>query len=115
MGENELSAFLTHLAVDKHVSASTQNQALSALLFLYKEVLWVELDWLENVIRAKRSQRLPVVLTVNEVRKILRLIPGSNGLISRFMYGTGMRLMEAIRLTIRNVSSDCFFITILLK
>ena len=104
MGEAEITAFLSHLAVDKHVSAATQNQALSALLFLYKEVLGVELDWLDDVVRAKRPQRLPVVLTVSEVRKILSLIPGINGLIARLMYGTGMRLMEAIRLRVKDVN-----------
>jgi site-specific recombinase XerD len=63
MGEKEIRAFLTHLAVDKHVSASTQNQALSALLFLYKKVLQVDLEWIDDVVRAKRPKRLPVVLT----------------------------------------------------
>ena len=106
MGESEITSFLTHLAVDKHVSASTQNQALSALLFLYKEVLGMELDWLEGVVRAKRPQRLPVVLTAGEVIKILTLIPSVNGLIARLMYGTGMRLMEAIRLRIKDVNFE---------
>jgi len=106
MGEAEITSFLTHLAVDKHVSASTQNQALSALLFLYKEVLGMELDWLEDVVRAKRPQRLPVVLTAGEVIKILTLIPSVNGLIARLMYGTGMRLMEAIRLRIKDVNFE---------
>ena len=112
MGEAEITAFLSHLAVDKHVSASTQNQALSALLFLYKEVLGVELDWLEDVVRAKRPQRLPVVLTVNEVRQILSLIPENNGLIARLMYGTGMRLMEAIRLRVKDINFEYRQITI---
>ena len=112
MGEAEITAFLSHLAVDKHVSASTQNQALSALLFLYKEVLGVELDWLEDVVRAKRPQRLPVVLSVNEVRQILSLIPENNGLIARLMYGTGMRLMEAIRLRVKDINFEYRQITI---
>ena len=94
LGETEITAFLTHLAVEKHVSASTQNQALSALLFLYQEVLGIKLDWLDGVVRARRPLRLPVVLTVGEVRKILELIPGTTGLIARLLYGTGMRLME---------------------
>lgn len=106
MGEAEITAFLSHLAIDKHVSASTQNQALSALLFLYKVVLGVELDWLDDVVRAKQPQRLPVVLTVSEVRKILGLIQGTNGLIARLMYGTGMRLMEAIRLRVKDVNFE---------
>ena len=88
MGEAEITSFLTHLAVDKHVAASTQNQALSALLFLYKEVLGVELDWLEDVVRARRPQRLPVVLTVSKVKNILSLIPATNGLIACLLYGT---------------------------
>lgn len=112
MGEAEITAFLSHLAVDKHVSSSTQNQALSALLFLYKEVLGVELDWLDDVVRAKRPQRLPVVLTVSEVRKILGLIPGTNGLIARLMYGTGMRLMEAARLRVKDINFEYRQITI---
>ena len=112
MGEAEITAFLSHLAVDKHVSSSTQNQALSALLFLYKEVLGVELDWLDDVVRAKRPQRLPVVLTVSEVRKILGLIPGTNGLIARLMYGTGMRLMEVARLRVKDVNFEYRQITI---
>ena len=69
MGEEEISSFLTHLAVDRKVSASTQNQALSALLFLYKQVLAINLDWLDNVVRAKRPKRLPVVLTQEETRR----------------------------------------------
>jgi len=103
MGEQEITAFLTYLAVEKHVSASTQNQALSALLFLYKEVLKLELDWLEDVVRPKR---LPVVLTQNEVQRVLSLISGTNGLIARLMYGTGMRLMEAIRLRVKDIEFD---------
>lgn len=112
MGEAELSAFLTHLAVDKHVAASTQNQALSALLFLYKEVLGIQLDWLEDVVRAKRPQRLPVVLTTKEVQQIIDHIQGTNGLIARLMYGTGMRLMEAIRLRIKDIDFEYKQITI---
>ena len=76
MGATEVEAFLTHLAVDGKVSASTQNQALSALLFLYKEVLAVDLLWLDNVVRAKRPQRLPVVLTRSEVREVLIRMKG---------------------------------------
>ena len=103
MGEKEVSAFLTHLAVDKHVSASTQNQALSAILFLYKRVLNIELEWLENVVRAKRPKYLPVVLTKTEVRNILNAMTGTNALIAKLLYGTGMRLMEALRLRVQDV------------
>ncbi|MEX2515516.1 MAG: integron integrase [Gammaproteobacteria bacterium] len=112
MGEAEISAFLTWLATEKHVSASTQNQALSALLFLYKEVLGVKLDWLDDVVRAKRPRRLPVVLTKNEINKLLPLIAGTNGLIARLMYGTGMRLMEAVRLRVKDLDFDRYQILV---
>jgi integron integrase len=103
MGAPEVEAFLTHLAVAGEVSASTQNQALSALLFLYREVLGVDLPWLDNVTRAKRPQRLPVVLTREEVRAILAEMEGVYGLLARLLYGTGMRLMEVIRLRVKDV------------
>ncbi len=103
MGEKEVSAFLTHLAVDKHVSASTQNQALSAVLFLYKRVLNIELEWLDNVVRAKRPVHLPVVLTKTEVINILNAMTGTNALVAKLLYGTGMRLMEALRLRVQDV------------
>ena len=103
MGAPEIEAFLTHLAVVGQVSASTQNQALSALLFLYKEVLLVDLPWLENVVRAKRPQRLPVVLTRAEVREILVRMTGVYGLMATLLYGTGMRLMECVRLRVKDV------------
>jgi len=103
LGEVHITAFLTDLAVNKNVSASTQNQALSALLFLYKQVLGVQLEWLTDVVRAKRPKRLPVVLSREEVLRLLQLLDGTNGLVARLMYGTGMRLMEAIRLRIKDV------------
>ena len=103
MGEKEVSAFLTYLAVNKHVSASTQNQALSAILFLYKKVLNQKLDWLEDVVRAKRPRNLPVVLTKQEVMRILDTMIGINALIARLLYGTGMRLMEGLRLRVQDV------------
>ncbi len=103
MGAAEVEAFLTHLAVVGDVSASTQNQALSALLFLYREVLGVDLPWLTNVTRAKRPQRLPVVLTREEVRAILAEMDGVYGLLARLLYGTGMRLMEVMRLRVKDV------------
>ncbi len=106
MGEAELSAFLTHLAVDKNVTASTQNQALSALLFLYKQVLGLDLPWLSDVTRAKKPSRLPVVLPKEQVIQVLDGISGTNGLISRLLYGTGMRLMEAIRLRVQDVDFE---------
>jgi integron integrase len=106
LGAPEVEAFLTHLAVEGQVASSTQNQALSALLFLYREVLGMELPWLENVTRAKRPQRLPVVLTREEVRAVLGKMDGTYGLLGRLLYGTGMRLMELIRLRVKDVDFD---------
>jgi len=106
MGADEIRAYLTHLAVVKNVSASTQNQALSALLFLYKRVLNIQPDWIDDVVRAKRPKRLPVVLSRDEVRLILSSIQGVNGLIARMLYGTGMRLMECLRLRIKDIDFE---------
>jgi integron integrase len=103
LGAQEVEAFLTHLAVEGGVAAATQNQALSALLFLYREVLGIDLPWLDNVTRAKRPQRLPVVLTRDEVRAVLGRMEGTYGLLGRMLYGTGMRLMEVIRLRVKDV------------
>ncbi len=103
LGAAEVEAFLTHLAVKGRVSASTQNQAKSALLFLYKEVLGSELPWLQNVENAKRPQRLPVVLGREEVSALLSRMTGSNGLIARLLYGSGLRLMEAVRLRVKDL------------
>lgn len=103
LGAREVEAFLSDLAVNGHVAAATQNQALSALLFLYREVLEVELPWLDNLTRAKPSQRLPVVLTPAEVRAVLDRMDGVYGLMARLLYGTGMRLMECVRLRVKDV------------
>ena len=103
MGAPELEGFLTDLAARGGVSASTQNQALSALLFLYREVLKVDLPWLDNVTRAKRPQRLPVVLTTAEVRAVLDRMGGVYALMGKLLYGTGMRLMECVRLRVKDV------------
>ncbi|WP_439887829.1 integron integrase [Pseudomonas sp. MBLB4123] len=103
MGAAEVEAFLTELAVRRNVSASTQNQALSALLFLYKEVLALDLPWLADVVRAKKPQRLPVVLSIEEVRRILAALDGELWLVCSLLYGTGMRLMEVLRLRIKDV------------
>lgn len=103
MGGPEVEAFLTHLAVRRDVSVSTQNQALSSILFLYQKVLHVELPWLENVVRAKRPQRLPVVLTQAEVSSVLSQLDGSMWLIANLLYGSGMRLMEVLRLRVKDV------------
>lgn len=89
MGAAEVEAFLTDLAVNRNVSASTQNQALAALLFLYKEVLEIQLPWLDGLTRAKRPQRLPTVLTVREVGLVLERMEGTLGLLARLLYGNG--------------------------
>ena len=106
MGVAELEAFLTHLAVEGRVAASTQNQALSALLFFYREVLAINLPWLDNVVRAKTPQRLPVVLTRQEVVSVLDGMSGVYGLMARLLYGTGMRLMECVRLRVKDVDFE---------
>ena len=106
MGRKEVEAFLTHLAVERHVAASTQNQALAALLFLYKEVLEIDLPWLEDVVRAKRPKRLPTVLTRTEVERVLSQLDGTVALMGRLQYGTGMRISEVVRLRVKDVDFD---------
>ena len=103
MGKPEINAFLSDLAVNGHVSASTQNQALAALLFLYRRVLEREFPDLDELVRAKRTRRLPVVLTRAEVRSVLSRLHGTPRLISTLLYGTGMRVMECLRLRIKDV------------
>lgn len=106
MGAPEVEAFLTHLAVQGNVAASTQNQALSALLFVYREVLGLDLPWLQEVVRAKRPARLPVVLTPTEVAAVLDRMQGLHALMARLLYGTGMRLMEVVRLRVKDVDFE---------
>jgi len=103
LGAHEVERFLTHLAVVGRVSASTQNQAMSAVLFLYKEVLMQTLPWMENIESAQRPKRLPVVLTREEVNALLARIDGTPGLMLRLIYGTGMRIMECLRLRVKDV------------
>ena len=103
LGALEVQAFLSHLAVDRNVAASTQNQAKSALLFLYRQVLKIELPWLDEVIAAKAGKRLPVVLTQTEARHLLNAMSGTMGLVTSLLYGTGMRLLEGIRLRVKDV------------
>lgn len=103
LGPADVEAFLTHLAVDAKVGASTQNQALQALLFLYRHVLDIELPWLENVTRASRPKRLPVVLSTAEVRAVLAQLDGTPWLMANLLYGSGLRLMEAHRLRIKDI------------
>ena len=106
LGVREVEAFLTHLAVKGKVAASTQNQALSALLFLYKQVLEIELP-LVNAVRAKRGERLPVVLSVAEVRRVISMIPpGINRLMVELMYWTGMRILECCRVRVKDVDFE---------
>jgi integron integrase len=101
--EEHIEQFLTALAVDEEVSASTQNQALNAILFLYLEVLHVNIGKLEHIVRAKRTQRLPVVFTKDEIQSILRHMHGTSWLICSLLYGSGMRLLECLRLRIKDI------------
>lgn len=103
MGAAEVEAFLSDLAVHRNVAASTQNQALAALLFLYKQVLKLDLPWLGEVVRAKKPVRLPVVLTVTEVQQVLVQLQGELWLAASLLYGSGMRLMEVLRLRVKDV------------
>lgn len=103
MGAPQVEAFLTHLAASDNVAPSTQNQALAALLFLYREVLGRELPWMDEIQRAKRPRRLPTVLTEDEVSALLAQMEGCHGLMAALLYGTGMRLMECVRLRIKDV------------
>jgi len=106
MREPEIVAFLTDLAVRQHVSASTQNQAFNALLFLYREVLHLELGDLSGTVRAKPNRKLPVVLSGEEVGRVLARLEGTYGLMARLLYGTGMRLMECLRLRVKDVDFE---------
>ena len=106
MGEKEVNQFLSHLAVVKNVSSSTQNQALSAILFLYKNVLNKELGDFGDVIRAKRSRKIPVVFTKDEVRRILTNLSGEKQLMASLLYGSGLRLTECLRLRVKDVDFE---------
>jgi integrase len=106
MGPTEIQAFLSHLATEHKVSASTQNQAKAALLFAYKRVLGVVLPWLNEIVQANIARRLPVVLTTREVSLLLDELDGTNGLIAQLLYGTGMRIMECLRLRIQDLDFD---------
>jgi integron integrase len=106
LGPDEVRAYLTHLAVDRKVAPSTQNQALNALLFLYRRVLGIELTWIDDVVRAKKSARLPVVLTVDEVQAVLAELQGVYWLIGSLLYGSGLRLMECLRLRVKDLDFD---------
>ena len=112
MGVAEVNAFLTHLAVEGHVSASTQNQALSALLFLYGTVLEQPLGLLEGVVRAKRPKQLPVVLTPDEVSRVLARLEGVPLMVALLLYGAGMRLNEALQLRVKDIDFETNELTI---
>jgi integron integrase len=112
MGAGEVRAFLTHLATERKVSASTQNQALSAMLFLYEHVLEVELGWIEGVERAKKPLRLPVVLTPEEARALLASMPEAYRLMAELLYGSGLRLMECLRLRVKDLDFGSLQITV---
>ena len=108
---SELSApdverFLTHLAVDRHVASSTQNQALAAILFLYREVLEIDLPWIENVVRARMPVRVPVVLPRADVQRLLDQLDGEFHLIAQLLYGSGLRLTEALRLRVKDIDFE---------
>ena len=103
MGETEIAAFLTHLAAERHVAASTQNQAFSALLFLYQEVLKRETGFITGVERVSRPPRLPVVFTKEEARSVLAYLSGDYRLMAHLLYGAGLRLMECVRLRVKDV------------
>lgn len=103
MGAPEIEAFLTHLAVQGKVAAATQNLAKSSILFLYREVLEIQLPWLDNITQAKAPKRLPVVLTESEVQAVLSHLKGTHALIASLLYGGGLRLMEAVRLRVKDV------------
>jgi len=112
MGEDEIRQFISYLAVDAKISASTQTVALSALLFLYREVLKQELPYVANIERAKRAKRLPVVFTRNEVQQVLARLNGTPHLIASLLYGSGLRLMEAVRLRVKDLDFERHELTI---
>ena len=112
MAEAEIAQFLSSLANDSHVSASTQNQALNALLFLYHEVLGKEIGYIAGVVRAKRPSRLPVVLTRQEIKTVLSLLFGTDWIMATLLYGAGLRLMECMRLRVKDIDFSSNQITV---
>ena len=103
MGGQEVQQFLSHLAVAGHVAASTQSQALSAVLFLYQQVLKQDIGWLDDVVRAKQPHRVPVVLTQDEVKAVLAHLSGTTWIMATLLYGAGLRLLECLRLRVKDV------------
>jgi integron integrase len=112
MGANEVTAFLSHLALDRAVAAATQNQALAALLFLYSEVLGQALPWMDGITRAKRPVTVPVVLTRDEVRALLAQLDGTKWLMASLLYGAGLRLRECLHLRVKDVDFSYSQITV---
>jgi integron integrase len=112
MGAEEVRAFLTHLATELNVAASTQNQAFSALLFLYREVLKERLPWIDDIVRAKRPLKVPVVFTQAEARAVLSQITGMARLMAHLLYGSGLRVMECVRLRVKDVDLGYLQITV---
>lgn len=113
MGAREVEAFVSHLATGRGVSASTQTQALSAVLYLYKHVLKVDIGWIDGITRAKRPERVPIVLTREEVAAVLARLEGRERLMAALMYGTGLRLMECARLRVQSVDFGYRQITVI--
>ena len=112
MGKVELEAFLNYLVTQRHLSASSQSQALNALFFMYKHVLEIEPGWLDNLARVKRKQFLPTVLSANEVREVLTKMKGTPKLMAKLIYGTGMRVSECTQLRIKDIDFDLKTITV---
>jgi integron integrase len=106
LGADAIKEFLSYLAVKRNVSASTQNQALSAILYLYKNIIRKDIDWIKDVIRAHKSKRLPVVFTKNEIRDIFNYLTGIPKLVCSLLYGSGLRLGEALRLRIKDINFE---------
>ena len=106
LGEAEVTAFLNSLSAGRGVAAATQNQALSSLLFLYKEVLGKPLDWLDGLVRAKRPARVPTVLTVPEVQRLLAALDGMKWLMASVLYGAGLRLRECLKLRVKDIDFE---------
>ena len=112
MGGPEVESYLSHLASDRNVASATQAQALSALMFLYKTVLKTDLPWLDNVVRATRPRRLPVVLTQTETRAVLAQLDGVHWLVGNLLYGSGLRVLEALRLRVKDIDLNFRQITV---
>lgn len=112
MGEEEVSRFLTWLAVERKVSAVTQTQALSAIIFMFRDVLARDIGWVQNIARAKPARRLPVVLTRDETRAVLRHMPGGTWLVATLLYGSGLRLLEGLRLRVKDLDFGAHQLTV---